>query len=366
MILPSSTLGTSVPSLPVASAARVTLAVSYLVSFQDSASATVLHAFQSVQPHRMALGAPIRRVLLLADDQTFQMRDFDSALQRCVGYSRIAEVALLPNHGAGLIAPSTTSAGGATQLAASPNDIDNLLHQSSPVDFARVLAAVFRSDATAGPPVLELDEGQPLAARVNCRPRSKQLRAAVVDGVSREALKAISEEHLRQLRAARSSQSHERQVHVSELNELYAEREQLRAALTAAQAAVLQVERQAREDRDSMRMHIGELAEQLRQARGEVTVQTLSRLGVPPDAERSPWHPYGRPPPTSAAFPAPGAHTLQRITADIASGAEFLAQMRSATPSTPRTPMGDRARPAGSPHDSHTSTRLYGLAPVPT
>ena len=274
------------PRTMFTSAARVPLRVSYLTSTAHSASNTVLHFYQSAEPHRVAVGAPARRVVALVDEDGYR-RDFEPLIHRCIGFSRVEEIMLLPEHARGILAsvgpnPGATGTGAGT--AATLTDVDVLLQQSSPLDFIRTIGALFRPRMSGGtPPLFQLDEGQPLAARVNCHLRDKPLRDAIVDGVSREALRQISEDHTRQLQAMRNRLSEGNQIHASELVDLYAERDQLKAAVSKLQSELLAAQRHAREDRDHNRTGYAELKEDLRRAREEITLLKLLRHGALPE-----------------------------------------------------------------------------------
>src|SRR3990167_7904614 len=87
--------GARLPAATV-SRQRTILQVGYLTSFAHSASNSVLHVFQCAEPHRVAIGVPARRVLMLCDETAFDL-PFEGLLKRCAVINQIVEMALFPN-----------------------------------------------------------------------------------------------------------------------------------------------------------------------------------------------------------------------------------------------------------------------------
>jgi len=319
---------------------RVTLQVGYLTSFAHTASNTLLHVFQCAEPHRVAIGVAARRVLLLADESGYDL-DFEAGLRRCATVNSIMEMAVLPQDASGLVS---------LQGEAAPlNDTDVLLQQSSQLDFIRTIAALYRPTMSGGsPPVFQLDEGQPMAARVNCHRRTNPLRSAIVDGISRDALRKLTDEHARQIRALQHQVEASRHHRTEDTVDFYSEREALRERIAALEHDLRQAQRQLREERDAAKMHLARADDDVRKARDEVTTLKLVRfqpqndVGVPTPAPRTNASTVSM----TAAQHTPSA--LERLQSDIARNQQYLANLRSSSGG------GDSSRsPQRTPHQSH-------------
>lgn len=204
---------------------RTNIKVLYLTSFAHSASETLLHVYKTDGPN--AVSASNRRVIIISDEEGYS-KPFASSVQQCLDFSAVEELSL---SGAGGFSDGASKlASGAT----SQTDIDKLHTRCAPLDFIRLIGAVYRPPRKVGdenaPPLLEMDEGQVFLGGgtvLQCRYRSKPLRQAVVGGVSTEAVKLLSEEHRKQLAAVSSSQTGTAQ----EIRELYLERENMKQEL---------------------------------------------------------------------------------------------------------------------------------------
>lgn len=339
------------------SGARVLLQVNYLTSFTHSASNTLLHVYQCAEPQRVAVGVPPRRVLLVADERGYDM-DLEPLLKRCSHHSTIIEVMLLPRDAQGLTAVHN---GDGTTTHPPLTDLDVLLQQSSQLDFIRTVGALYRPVMSGGtPPVVELDEGQPLAARVNCHRRTSPLRTAIIDGISREALRSLTDDHARQIRAIQSQLQGSKATHTTELVDMYAERDALRSEISRLQAELQNAQRAVREERDAQRLQAAEARDEIRRAREEVTVQKLLRYnaaggtGAAPDQSAyasgggSPYRGMQATGGTegnassngNASYQQqhdPAMAALHKLHHDLESGEQFLARVRSGgSAQTPR------------------------------
>lgn len=300
-------------------ATRVPLRVSFLTAFAHSASKNILHVYQSAEPHRVSVGPPARRVLILTDGITYELPDLERQIQRCTAFSRIEEVMVLP-----------TDATCITESGSRPlTDLDHLLQQATPFDFIRTVAALYRVNMSGGsPPLFELDEGQPLAIRVNCRLRQSALPDAIIEGISKDAMQRINSEHARQLKALRSKLDDTRQVQTTELVDMYGERDQFRLRLQQAEAEILRLQRLGREDRDVAKLQLAEMAEDLRRAREEITLLKLVRVGALPSATsiEPNYDPIFGP---AERRSLPKQTALTRLESELLDGQRFLAKVRT-------------------------------------
>lgn len=266
---------------------RALVKATYLSSTQHSSSNSILHFYEATeitQGHRSAVGAAIvssstpaaRRVLILVDEAGYNM-DFDALIQRCVAFSRVQELMALPPPSQCSDSLSTSGGTGTVTLT----DLDALLQQAAPMDFVRTVGALFRPQMSGGvPPLYELDEGQPLAIRVNCRRRTKPLRTAIVDGITRDALHALCEEHSRQLNAVRNTLTRSKDEQTTEMVELYQQRDALKGQAAELERQVAKAQSQLRQERDEARLRLATLTEQLHNAREEVKLLKLVRHGI--------------------------------------------------------------------------------------
>jgi hypothetical protein len=293
---------------------RVHLQVAYLTSFAHSASNSLLHVFQCAEPHRVAIGVAARRVVILADEKSYEC-DFEATLRRCAAVNSIIEMSVLPRDGDGLLP---------TGQPAPLNDADVLLQQSSQLDFIRTIGALFRPIMSGGtPPIFELDEGQPLAARVNCHRRRNALRSAVVDGISREALRALTEDHSRQLRAMQQSLSVSKHHFTAETVDFYSERDRLLETIEHLKSELHQAQRLVREERDAAKLQLSRAQDDVRHIRDELTMQKLLRFQ--PMSNSPP-----RQPQSYVAQPSDQSYAaLNRLHEDIASNEQFIARVRA-------------------------------------
>jgi hypothetical protein len=294
---------------------RVQLQVAYLTSFSHSASNPVLHVFQCAEAHRVAIGIAARRVVLLADEKGYDI-EFETVLRRCGTINNIVELNVLPRDAEGLVASSTGE-------HAPLNDADVWLQQSSQLDFIRTFAALYRPNMSGGnPPVFELDEGQPLASRVNCHRRSAPLRSAIIDGISRDALRALSDDHGRQIRAMQQTLAGSKQTFVAETVDFYAEREQLLGTIDHLRGELLHAQKLLREERDAVKVQLSQAHDDVRRARDEVTTMKLLRFQPTTAPVQLPVQ--------APAFPREDASSsaLAQLQQDIEANEQFLSRVQ--------------------------------------
>ena len=339
-------------------AARLPVRVKYLLSSQWSAAATLLHFF-CLEIKRGAFGVPTMRVIAITDERGFDA-DFDGAQQRCINFSRVEALALLPRdmhflEGKTVSSSAPNMATGLNgdqgrsildqqrhleeelSIPVTPqhNDVDLYLQQSDAKDFMRMLGALYKPNLSGGsPPLFEVEEGQPLGGnKINCRLRAAPLRTPIVDGISKEALKALTEEHTRQIKVFREKFEKEKMEDTSDRADQFAQRDALRARILQLEGQLQAQETQARNDRDRMRLQMAQLQEDLHRSREEIKTLKLLRAGVV--------QPDGRPSPPPAApyetlvsssplnSTATKSHALQRLQQEVRESENFLENMRS-------------------------------------
>eukprot|EP01063_Lacrimia_lanifica_P018406 TRINITY_DN25327_c0_g1_i1.p1 TRINITY_DN25327_c0_g1~~TRINITY_DN25327_c0_g1_i1.p1 ORF type:complete len:328 (+),score=100.50 TRINITY_DN25327_c0_g1_i1:91-1074(+) len=136
---------------------RVAMKVEYLTS--NVSLGTTVHFFQvleQLRPGDNPMAPRAKRMLVLVDRSTY-MSDLETAINRCVAVSKIEVMGIFP--------------GDLELLRGEPTQYDILLQMSATVDFVRTIGGVFKANDPENPvPVFEMEEAQPIAERVFCKP----------------------------------------------------------------------------------------------------------------------------------------------------------------------------------------------------
>ncbi|KAJ9442754.1 hypothetical protein DIPPA_27103 [Diplonema papillatum] len=222
---------------------RVGLKVQYLTSGSHTAAGCALHFFQVVEQGRRAGagGRPSKRLLVLVDRETF-LADVDTASNRCVMISKIESMCMFEEH----LRP----------IAGPLNHYDMLVQLSSMLDFIRTIGSIFKPNDPANPaPMYELEENQPIAARVNCRLSS----AAQDDGFSRkqneDVIRRLRESSSREVSSLREALQRQKDEQLHELIDLHTQNEQLRHTLSQTENLLMESRRNAKEQRVGLLSH---------------------------------------------------------------------------------------------------------------
>eukprot|EP01064_Diplonema_japonicum_P028964 TRINITY_DN4575_c0_g1_i3.p1 TRINITY_DN4575_c0_g1~~TRINITY_DN4575_c0_g1_i3.p1 ORF type:complete len:294 (+),score=33.57 TRINITY_DN4575_c0_g1_i3:278-1159(+) len=133
---------------------RVSLQVSYLTSGQYTTAGAAVHFFQVAEKGNSAKKQ--KRLIVLVDKATFSA-DLETAMNRCVLISNINEIWVNREHIRPLLGPMTV--------------FDTFIQDLSIVDFIRVIPCTFHpSDPANLVCMYELEEGQLISRKANCRP----------------------------------------------------------------------------------------------------------------------------------------------------------------------------------------------------
>eukprot|EP01064_Diplonema_japonicum_P038461 TRINITY_DN9347_c0_g1_i1.p1 TRINITY_DN9347_c0_g1~~TRINITY_DN9347_c0_g1_i1.p1 ORF type:complete len:348 (+),score=62.19 TRINITY_DN9347_c0_g1_i1:43-1086(+) len=212
---------------------RIGLAVEYLTSSNHTAAGCALHFFMVVEQGRRAGGKPSKRMIVLVDRPTF-LAEVDTAIHRCVTMSKIETMCLYEEH----LRPMT---GPLTQY-------DVLLQGSVMLDFIRTIGSVFKPNDPANPcPMYELEENQPLSARVNCRISTVALDDSFSRTQSEEVLRRIRESNSREVSSLKDALQRQKDEQLQELVDLHTQNEQLKHTLAQTENLLMESKRSIKE-----------------------------------------------------------------------------------------------------------------------
>jgi len=214
---------------------RVALKVQYLTSSSHTAAGAALHFFQVVEQGVRAGGKPQKRIVVLVDRPTF-LAELDTAINRCVMVSKIEHMCLFEEDLRPLTGPLT--------------QYDVLLQMSSMLDFIRTIGSIFKPNDPLNPSTMfELEENQPIAARVNCRLSKVAADDAFSKRQSEEVIKRIKEANAREVAALREAMQKQKEEQLHELVDLHTQNEQLKHTLSQTENLLMEARRANKDER---------------------------------------------------------------------------------------------------------------------
>ena len=218
----SSVVGTA-PRMGLKLGPRVLLQVEYLTSGQYTTCATAVHFFQTVEG-KERLTNRLKRVVILLDKETFAA-DFERQIQRLQQVSQVRELGLFEEHLRPLQGPMT--------------QYDLLLQNTSVLDIVRLLPCSFSPrDAANRVAMYELEEGQPLAPLVNCRPGTLGEDDGVVMRMQHEeVVRRIRDTHQLETNRLRELMQSNKDSQLLELLDAKTEIDRLRHSLSLAESS---------------------------------------------------------------------------------------------------------------------------------
>eukprot|EP01059_Diplonema_ambulator_P025952 TRINITY_DN43091_c0_g1_i1.p1 TRINITY_DN43091_c0_g1~~TRINITY_DN43091_c0_g1_i1.p1 ORF type:complete len:371 (+),score=89.15 TRINITY_DN43091_c0_g1_i1:31-1113(+) len=212
---------------------RIGLSVEYLTSSNHTAAGCALHFFMVKEQGRRAGGKPAKRMMALVDRQTF-LAEVDTAINRCVSISKIEVMCLYEEHLRPLTGPLT--------------QYDVLLQGSTMLDFIRTIGSVFKPNDPANPcPMYELEENQPLAARVNCKISTVAMDDTFARTQSEEVLRRIREANSREVSSLKDALQRQKDEQLQELVDLHTQNEQLKHTLQQTENLLMESKRSIKE-----------------------------------------------------------------------------------------------------------------------
>ncbi|KAJ9451903.1 hypothetical protein DIPPA_29612 [Diplonema papillatum] len=200
---------------------RMALQVAYLTSGQYTTAGAALHFFQVTEKGNKAKKQ--KRLLVLVDKATFQS-DIEVAMQRCFLVCNINQMCIYEED---------------LRPIMNLTQYDRVMQNTNTIDFIRIIPTLFtQNDPNNVALLLELEENQPLAPRVNCRP-------AVLTGDGGGITKEHHEHTLRRVRDSnqlevarlRDALQTQKDAHLVELLDARTQIEQLRHSLSLSEAA---------------------------------------------------------------------------------------------------------------------------------
>eukprot|EP00756_Hemistasia_phaeocysticola_P018864 Hpha_TRINITY_DN15624_c4_g8::TRINITY_DN15624_c4_g8_i1::g.99252::m.99252 len=214
---------------------RVALKVQYLTSSSHTAAGAALHFFMVVEQGVRAGGKPQKRIVVLVDRPTF-LAELDTAINRCVMVSKIEHMCLFEEDLRPLTGPLT--------------QYDVLLQMSSMLDFIRTIGSIFKPNDPLNPSTMfELEENQPIAARVNCRLSRVAADDAFSKRQSEEVIKRIKEANAREVAALREAMQKQKEEQLHELVDLHTQNEQLKHTLSQTENLLMEARRANKDER---------------------------------------------------------------------------------------------------------------------
>eukprot|EP01062_Namystynia_karyoxenos_P022629 TRINITY_DN18694_c0_g1_i1.p1 TRINITY_DN18694_c0_g1~~TRINITY_DN18694_c0_g1_i1.p1 ORF type:complete len:363 (+),score=93.57 TRINITY_DN18694_c0_g1_i1:107-1195(+) len=247
---------------------RIALKVQYLTSSCHTAAGAALHFFQVVEQGVRAGGKPQKRIVVLVDRPTF-LAELDTAINRCVMVSKIEHMCLFEEDLRALTGPLT--------------QYDVLLQMSSMLDFIRTIGCIFKPNDPMNPSTMyELEENQPIAARVNCRLSRVAVDDAFSKRQSEEVIKRIKEANAREVAALREAMQKQKEEQLHELVDLHTQNEQLKHTLAQTENLLMEARRLGKDERIALMGQNQALQVELR--------ERDSRLAVGPELDPVPRH----------------------------------------------------------------------------
>eukprot|EP01061_Rhynchopus_euleeides_P023867 TRINITY_DN3868_c0_g2_i1.p1 TRINITY_DN3868_c0_g2~~TRINITY_DN3868_c0_g2_i1.p1 ORF type:complete len:361 (+),score=93.35 TRINITY_DN3868_c0_g2_i1:118-1083(+) len=216
---------------------RIGIKVAYLCAGSHTAAGCALHFFQVTEKNKKVglNGRPSRRMLVLVDRQSF-LSDVDAALSRSVMISKIELMYMFEEDMRLLSGPMTP--------------YDMLLQGSALLDFIRTVGAIFKPNDPAAPvPMFELEENQPIAARVNCRTSTIAQEDTYAKRQGDEVIRRLRETNSREVASLKEALQRQRDETLHELVDLQTQNEQLKHTLAQTENLLIEFKRQAKEQR---------------------------------------------------------------------------------------------------------------------
>ena len=201
---------------------RIALQVMYLATGQYTLAAACVHFFQVSGKDS---SSKQKRVIILVDKATFES-DLESSLGRIVLISKISKICVHEEHLLELMSPLTK--------------YDRLLQTSSTLDFVRTIPGVFNvRDPANMLPTYELEEGQPIMPKVNCRPSTlTNDRALLTRNAHDEIMKRLRDTHHLELTHLREELQKTKDRQMMEMLDGKTQSEDLRHSLNLAEQTI--------------------------------------------------------------------------------------------------------------------------------
>ena len=216
---------------------RIGMPVTYLSSSSHTAAGCALHFFQITEKNKKvgSTGRPSKRMLCLVDRQSF-LAEIDAAVSRIVMISKIETMYLFEEDIRALSGPLT------------PYDVQ--LQGSVLTDFIRMIGGVFKpNDPSAPVPMYELEENQPIAARVNVRSSAAALEDTYAKKQGDDVIRRLRETNSREVASLKEALQRQRDEQLHELVDLQTQNEQLKHTLAQTENLLIEFKRQAKEQR---------------------------------------------------------------------------------------------------------------------
>ena len=174
-------------------------------------------------------------MLVLVDKQSF-LADIDAALSRSVMISKVELMYMFEEDMRLLAGPMTP--------------YDMLLQGAQVLDFIRTVGAIFKPNDPSSPvPMFELEENQPIAARVNCRASSVAQEDTYAKRHGDEVIRRLRETNSREVASLKEALQRQRDETLHELVDLQTQNEQLKHTLAQTENLLIEFKRQAKEQR---------------------------------------------------------------------------------------------------------------------
>ena len=218
---------------------RVALKVTYLSSSSHTAVGCGVHFFQ-VTPKQQTDGGPPPKKLIVLVDRPMYLSDIDAGMNRCIAVSKIEAIVLYTEDLRPVASPS--------------NQYDMLLRQGTLLDFLRLIGSVFKpGDPHNYVPAFELEPGQPLGLKVNCRLVTLPAEDVSGNHLSDALTSKVKDQGEREVIKIRTEMEQHKANSLEELVDLHTKNEQLRHTLNQTENLLVNEKRHSLQRADDLR-----------------------------------------------------------------------------------------------------------------